>query len=76
MSDAKLPPRKGPKMATSIASPSRRKSAKQELLDVFAEAMDSAEKTMTAREFRKAAKKASDVLDRALAKRKPRSASA
>lgn len=64
MADA-LPPKKGPKMATSSV-PVRHKSAEDELLDSFGELIDSAAKTMPHEKFMKTAEKAKKVLDQAI----------
>lgn len=63
MDSANLP-KKGPHVATT---PGRRKSAEDELLDSFAELIDSAAEKMTDEEFETAAKKSNATLDRALA---------
>jgi hypothetical protein len=72
----KLPPKKGPNMATVPKPRMGEKSAKQELLDAFGELIDQAEQTMTVREFDRAAKRSNEALDRALDRRKRRSETA
>jgi len=68
MANKSVPPKKGPHMATTL--PARRKSAEDELLDSFAELIDSAAEKMTEKEFKKAAKNSNAALDRALTPRK------
>jgi hypothetical protein len=63
-------PRKGPRMATSRPAP--KKSAEDTLLESFGELIDSAAKTMSDKEFKRAEKKSTESLARALARRKPR----
>ena len=63
-------------MATTTAPSPKRESAKQAILDRFSRLMDKAEKEMSVREFREAAKKSSEAIDRALTRRKKRSATA
>ena len=62
--------RKGPRMATS--RPTAKKSAEDTLLESFGELIDSAAKTMSDKEFKRAEKKSTESLARALARRKPR----
>ena len=62
-------------MATARV-PVRDKAAAEELVERFGKLIDEAEKNMTVREFDHAAKKSGAALDRAIARRKPRSESA
>ncbi len=62
--------RKGPGMSTENPAPA--KSAEEKLLESVGELIDSAAKTMTAEEFRLAAKRSNEILDRALARPKQR----
>jgi len=73
----RLPPKKGPHRA-HMATTARinRKSAKDEFLENFERLMDDAKETMSVREFRKAAKKSGEALDRAIARQKRRSETA
>jgi hypothetical protein len=70
MANGKTPPKKGPHMATS--SPVRKKSAEDVLLESFGELIDSAAEKMSDKEFKKAEKKSSEILARALARPKRR----
>lgn len=60
----------GPGMPTK--NPARVKSAEEKLLESVGELIDSAAETMTAEEFRLAAKRSNEILDRALARPKQR----
>ena len=62
--------KKGPGMSTR--NPARAKSADEKLLESVGELIDSAAETMTAEEFRLAAKRSNEILDRALAAHSPR----
>ncbi len=57
-------------MATS--RPAQKQSAEDVLLESFGELVDSADKTMSDKEFKKAEKKSSEILARALARPKRR----
>jgi hypothetical protein len=57
-------------MATS--RPAQKQSAEDVLLESFGELIDSAAKTMSDKEFKKAEKKSSEILARALARPKRR----
>lgn len=70
MANGKTPPKKGPHMATS--TPVRKKSAEDVLLESFGELIDSAAEKMSDKEFKKAEKKSSEILARALARPKRR----
>jgi hypothetical protein len=70
MNNVKTPPRKGPRMATSRSVPE--KSAEDTLLESFGELIDSAAQNMSDKEFKKAEKKSSEILARALARPKRR----
>jgi hypothetical protein len=70
MFNGKDRPKKGPHMATSRPAP--KKSAEDILLESFGELIDSAAKTMSDKEFKKAEKKSSESLARALARPKQR----
>ena len=62
--------KKGPGMSTR--NPERAKSAEEKLLESVGELIDSAAETMTAKEFRLAAKRSNEILDGALARPKQR----
>ncbi len=62
--------KKGPGMSTR--NPARAKSAEEKLLESVGELIDSAAETMTAKEFRLAAKRSNEILDGALARPKQR----
>jgi hypothetical protein len=62
--------RKGPRMATS--RPTAKKSAEDILLESFGKLIDSAAENMSDKEFKKAEKKSSESLARALARPKRR----
>jgi hypothetical protein len=62
----KLPPKKGPHMATNTA-PVRPKSAKDELLESFGELIDIASRNLTHKEFMKVTQKAKATLKGAVA---------
>ena len=70
MSNGNSLSRKGRHMATS--TPARKKSAEEKLLESVGELIDSTAETMTAEEFRLAAKRSHEILDRALARPKQR----
>ena len=56
----------------STKSTAGTKSAEEKLLESVGELIDSAAETMTAEEFRVAAKRSNEILDRALARPKQR----
>jgi hypothetical protein len=62
--------KKGPGMSTR--NPARATSAEEKLLESVGELIDSAAETMTAKEFRLAAKRSNEILDGALARPKQR----
>ncbi len=62
--------KKGPGISTE--NPAETKSAEEKLLESVGELIDSAAETMTAEEFRLAAKRSNEILDRALARPKQR----
>ena len=76
MTNANLPPKKGPNMATTTVPHVDRKSAKKALLEKVSKLMDDAEGRMSVREFEKAAKKSNDALDRIITRQKRHSATA
>lgn len=59
-------------LGMSTQNPARAKSAEEKLLESVGELIDSAAETMTAGEFRLAAKRSNEILDRALARPKQR----
>jgi hypothetical protein len=61
--------KKGPAMATSSL---KQKSAMNELLDSFAEVIDSGAEKMSSRELRESEKKFNKIVDHAVASRKRR----
>ncbi|MFZ0481218.1 MAG: hypothetical protein WAL71_18915 [Terriglobales bacterium] len=66
MAKDKTPPKKGSAMASSCVD---RKSATDSLLEGMEELVDTASKSMTDRQFKKAEKKFNDAVDRAVASR-------
>lgn len=62
--------KKEPGMSTK--NPEGTKSAEEKFLESVGELIDSAAETMTAEEFRLAAKRSNEILDRALARPKRR----
>ena len=66
MAKDKTPPKKGSAMASSCGD---RKSATDSLLEGMEELVDTASKSMTDRQFKKAEKKFNDAVDRAVASR-------
>jgi hypothetical protein len=70
MGRGKAVTKKGPGMSTT--NPAEVKSAEEKLLDSVGELIDSAAETMTAEEFRLAAKRSNEILDRALARPRQR----
>ena len=59
-------------LGVSTKNPERPKSAEEKLLESVGELIDSAAETMSAEEFRLAAKRSNEILDRALARPKQR----
>lgn len=66
MAKENIPPKKGSAMASSCVD---KKSATESLLEGMDELVDSAAKTMTDRQFKKAEKKFNDVVARAVGSR-------
>lgn len=66
MTKRNTPPKKGPAMASSCVD---KKSATESLLEDMQELVETASKTMTDRQFKKAEKKFNDAVDRAVASR-------
>ena len=59
-------------LGRSTRNPEGARSAEEKLLDSVGELIDSAAETMTAVEFRLAARRSNEILDRALARPKQR----